>query len=165
MRGAVRAGALKSEGAGPGYGWTDHRPEILTTGPHFQGLAEDLTPEQGDTLLSLCPCVPAPRWPPVVAGGSGATATTATLAQAGASVAVLAHSVQEVDRTVDELRAAGHRAAGSSGDVADAAALADALHRLTGEPGSIAVLVNAGSAGRSGRPPAATPSSSTPGPW
>ncbi|SDX59973.1 short chain dehydrogenase [Modestobacter sp. DSM 44400] len=79
----------------------------------------------------------------VTGGGRGiGRATALALAEAGATVAVLARSVDEVERTVDELRAAGHRAAGASGDVADAAALADALHRLTGQLGNIEVLVN-----------------------
>ncbi len=79
----------------------------------------------------------------VTGGGRGiGRAAALALAQAGASVAVLARSVQEVDRTVDELRAAGHRAAGGSADVADPAALAAALQRLSAELGNIDILVN-----------------------
>ncbi|WP_219419887.1 SDR family NAD(P)-dependent oxidoreductase [Pseudonocardia nigra] len=79
----------------------------------------------------------------VTGGGRGiGRATAVALAEAGASVAVLARSVQEVEQTVEELRATGNRAAGASGDVADAAALADALDRLTGELGTIDILVN-----------------------
>lgn len=79
----------------------------------------------------------------VTGGGRGiGRATALALAEAGAAVAVLARSVEEVNRTVEELSAAGHRAAGASGDVADAPALADAMHRLTGELGTIDILVN-----------------------
>ncbi|WP_164702208.1 SDR family NAD(P)-dependent oxidoreductase [Modestobacter sp. KNN46-3] len=79
----------------------------------------------------------------VTGGGRGiGRATALALAEAGAAVAVLARSVDEVDRTVEELRAAGHRAAGASGDVADATSLAEGLHQLTGELGNIDVLVN-----------------------
>ena len=79
-------------------------------------------------------------------------ATTVTLAQAGASVAMLTRSVQEVDRTVDGLRAAGHHRPDRPVTWLTPVALADALHRLTGRTGGIDILVNAGSDGRSGRP-------------
>jgi NAD(P)-dependent dehydrogenase (short-subunit alcohol dehydrogenase family) len=79
----------------------------------------------------------------VTGGGRGiGRATALALAEAGAAVAELARSVEEVNRTVEELSKAGHRAAGASADVADAAALADAVHQLTGELGAIDVLVN-----------------------
>ncbi|WP_219418574.1 SDR family NAD(P)-dependent oxidoreductase [Pseudonocardia nigra] len=80
----------------------------------------------------------------LVTGGSRGIgrATAFALAQAGAAVAVLARSGDEVDRTVGELRSAGHRAAGYPADVADAASLGKAFDALIGELGRIDILVN-----------------------
>lgn len=79
----------------------------------------------------------------VTGGGRGiGRATALALAEGGASVAVLARSAEEVERTVEELRTGGHRAAGVSADVADPATLTDALDRLIGDLGTIDILVN-----------------------
>ncbi len=80
----------------------------------------------------------------VITGGTGTigSALAAGLAQAGASVAVLARSHDDVARTAHELEAAGHRAAGIQADVLDAAELAAARDAILARFGRIDVLVN-----------------------
>lgn len=80
----------------------------------------------------------------LVTGGSRGIgrATAFALAEAGAAVAVLARSGDEVERTVGELRAAGHHSAGAVADVTDAASLGKAFGALAGEFGAIDILVN-----------------------
>ena len=61
----------------------------------------------------------------VITGGTGAigSALAAGLAQAGARIAVLARSADDVGRTASGLEASGHEAIGIAADVLDAASL------------------------------------------
>jgi NAD(P)-dependent dehydrogenase (short-subunit alcohol dehydrogenase family) len=80
----------------------------------------------------------------VITGGTGAIgrALAVGLAQAGASIAVLARSDEDVARAERELEAAGHDAVGIRADVLDAASLESARDAILARFGRIDVLVN-----------------------
>src|SRR3712207_1768640 len=84
---------------------------------------------------------------PITALVTGATegigrATAFALGRAGYRVGVCARTAARVDALVEELRGEGVEASGAAGDVADAAQVRRSVDRLTGELGSIDVLVN-----------------------
>jgi NADP-dependent 3-hydroxy acid dehydrogenase YdfG len=70
-------------------------------------------------------------------------ATALTLAEAGASVALLARGAEDLATVADALGSGGHRALAVPGDLADAAALERAVERVRAELGPVRVLVNA----------------------
>ena len=80
----------------------------------------------------------------VITGGTGAigSALAAGLAQAGARIAVLARSADDVGRTADGLEASGREAIGIAADVLDAASLEAARDAILARFGTIDVLVN-----------------------
>lgn len=80
----------------------------------------------------------------VVTGGTGAigSALAKGLAEAGARVALLARGEAALDRTVQQLTAAGHDAIGVRADVLDAAALEAAREQIVEQFGAIDILVN-----------------------
>jgi NAD(P)-dependent dehydrogenase (short-subunit alcohol dehydrogenase family) len=82
----------------------------------------------------------------ITGAGSGiGKAAAVRFAQEGASVGVLSHTEQEVGRTVDEIRAAGGKAMPLVADVADAAAMEQAIGQLVQEFGHLdIVFANAG---------------------
>jgi NAD(P)-dependent dehydrogenase (short-subunit alcohol dehydrogenase family) len=92
----------------------------------------------GDNPFSLA------RRVAVVTGGTGAigSALATGLAEAGASVVVLARSAEGVERTVQALETAGHETLGISADVLDAASLESSREAILARFGSIDVLVN-----------------------
>jgi 3-oxoacyl-[acyl-carrier protein] reductase len=70
-------------------------------------------------------------------------ATASALAEAGASVALLARGAEDLASVADALESAGHRALAVPCDLADAAALERAVERVRAELGPVRVLVNA----------------------
>jgi NAD(P)-dependent dehydrogenase (short-subunit alcohol dehydrogenase family) len=90
----------------------------------------------------------------VVTGGTGAlgTALAHGLADAGASVAVLARRAEQVAAVADAITARGGRALGVSADVLDKAALTAAADTVLARFGRIDLLVN----GAGGNQPEAT---------
>ncbi len=70
-------------------------------------------------------------------------ATALALAAAGADVAVLARGADDLQRTAEQIRAAGVRAAAVPVDLADAAAVERAAAQVAAELGGVDVLVNA----------------------
>ena len=80
----------------------------------------------------------------VITGGTGAigSALAAGLARAGARIAVLARSADDVGRTAGGLEASGHEAIGIAADVLDAASLEAARDAILARFGTIDVLVN-----------------------
>lgn len=79
----------------------------------------------------------------VTGGGRGiGRASAFALAEAGARVAVLARSGDEVDESVRMLRDAGHHAHGVSADVADIDSFRAAVDDVTARLGPIDVLAN-----------------------
>ena len=82
----------------------------------------------------------------VTGAGSGiGRATAALLAREGASVGALGRTPDELDEIVAEIRGTGGRAMTLAADVADPAAMKDAVGRLAAEYGRIDIVVaNAG---------------------
>jgi NAD(P)-dependent dehydrogenase (short-subunit alcohol dehydrogenase family) len=90
----------------------------------------------------------------VSGGGRGLGRLLAgTLARAGATVALLARSGDELAAAVDEITRAGGTAAAAPADVTDPRALQAAVARLREQLGPVDVLINnAGIIGRPARP-------------
>ena len=90
----------------------------------------------------------------VVTGGTGALGKGMCkgLADAGATVVVLARNQERIDALVNEIRESGGSASGVSADVMDKAALEAAAQRVLDEHGRIDILVN----GAGGNKPEAT---------
>src|SRR5690606_35007659 len=90
----------------------------------------------------------------VVTGGTGALGKGMCkgLAEAGATVVVLARNHEKIDALVDEIRQSGSSASGVSADVMDKAALEAAARRVLDEHGRVDILVN----GAGGNKPEAT---------
>lgn len=90
----------------------------------------------------------------VVTGGTGAlgAAMCRALADAGATVVVIARDQAKIDQTVAMLREAGASALGISADVLDQAAMERAARQVTGAYGKVDILVN----GAGGNKPEAT---------
>src|SRR5690242_18576842 len=80
----------------------------------------------------------------VVTGGTGVLGSVMCrgLAQAGASVAVLATTEAKTLALAEEIRAVGGRAIGVSADVLDPAALQKAAEKVLAEFGQVDILVN-----------------------
>ena len=79
----------------------------------------------------------------VTGGGRGIGQIVAqALAEAGAAVAIVSRSVDELDRTVRLIEAGGGTAAAVAADVADAASLSAAVTELQHRLGPIDLLVN-----------------------
>jgi NAD(P)-dependent dehydrogenase (short-subunit alcohol dehydrogenase family) len=80
----------------------------------------------------------------VVTGGTGVLGSVMCrgLAQAGASVAVLATTEAKTLALAEEIRAAGGKAIGVSADVLDPAALQKAAEKVLAEFGQVDILVN-----------------------
>ena len=70
-------------------------------------------------------------------------ATAVALAAAGADVAVLARGSQDLQQTVEQVRAHGVRASAAVVDLADAAAAVQAVEQVRAEVGGLDLLVNA----------------------
>jgi NADP-dependent 3-hydroxy acid dehydrogenase YdfG len=70
-------------------------------------------------------------------------ATAQELVRGGAKVALIARNAEDLGVVVDEISGQGGRAIAVPCDLADAAALADAVERVRGELGPIRVMVNA----------------------
>jgi NAD(P)-dependent dehydrogenase (short-subunit alcohol dehydrogenase family) len=91
-----------------------------------------------DRMLAL-----AGRVAVVTGGGRGIGAATAVaLAQAGASVAVVARSQEQVGTVAEILASQGARSLAVAADVADPAAIADAFVKIANMLGPIDVLIN-----------------------
>ncbi len=90
----------------------------------------------------------------VVTGGTGALGKGMCmgLAEAGATVVVLARNQEKIDALVNEIRESGGSASGISADVMDKAALEAAARRVLDEHGRVDILVN----GAGGNKPEAT---------
>lgn len=90
----------------------------------------------------------------VVTGGTGALGKGMCmgLAEAGATVVVLARDQAKIDQTVDEIRRAGGKASGISADALDKSALEKAAQHVMQEYGRVDILVN----GAGGNKPEAT---------
>lgn len=82
----------------------------------------------------------------VTGAGSGiGKASAVRFAQAGASVGVLSHTVDEITKAAEEIKAAGGKALALTADVGDDAAMRQAIERLVGEFGRLdIVFANAG---------------------
>lgn len=82
----------------------------------------------------------------VTGAGSGiGRACAIRLAEAGATVGVLGHTLSELEKTADLVEAAGGRAVTLDADVADETAMRDAIDTLVTETGGLDVVVaNAG---------------------
>src|SRR6476469_5475517 len=88
----------------------------------------------------------------VIGGTSGiGLALTRALAQAGADVIPTGRRAEQVNAAVSEVKALGRRSLAQTCDVTDPASLEQLLQAVTGEFGSVQVLVN--SAGRTKRTP------------
>jgi len=88
----------------------------------------------------------------VIGGTSGiGLALTRALAQAGADVIPTGRRAEQVNAAVSEVKALGRRSLARPCDVTDPASLEQLLQAVTGEFGSVQVLVN--SAGRTKRTP------------
>ena len=88
----------------------------------------------------------------VIGGTSGiGLALTRALAQAGADVIPTGRRAEQVNAAVSEVKALGRRSLAQTCDVTDAASLEQLLQAVTGEFGSVQVLVNC--AGRTKRTP------------
>lgn len=90
----------------------------------------------------------------VVTGGTGALGKGMCmgLAEAGATVVVLARDQAKIDQTVDDIRRAGGKASGISADALDKSALEKAAQHVMQEYGRVDILVN----GAGGNKPEAT---------
>jgi gluconate 5-dehydrogenase len=64
------------------------------------------------------------------------------VAEAGAEVVLNSRKQEDVDRAVEEMRAAGHTAAGYAFDVADPAAVEEHVARMEAELGPVDILFN-----------------------
>lgn len=79
----------------------------------------------------------------ITGGGQGIGAATAVaFAEAGADVAVLARTADDLEEVAGQVRARGRRALAVPGDVNDLGFLAEAVERCVGELGGLDVLVN-----------------------
>jgi len=88
----------------------------------------------------------------VVTGGSGVlgAALAGGLADAGATVAIIARTPLKVAETVDRINAAGGKAMALPADVLDGDQMALAAERLNDLYGGVDILVNAAGGNRQG---------------
>jgi NAD(P)-dependent dehydrogenase (short-subunit alcohol dehydrogenase family) len=82
----------------------------------------------------------------ITGAGSGiGRASAVALARAGASVALLSHTVGEIEDAAEEIRAAGGKAIALTADVSDEAAMQQAVTQLANQFGQLDIVVaNAG---------------------
>jgi 7-alpha-hydroxysteroid dehydrogenase len=89
----------------------------------------------------------------ITGGGRGiGEAIARGFAEAGAAVAVVARSTEEIERVAAEINAAGGRAVACTADVNDLGVLPDVIDRTVGEFGGLDTLVNNAGGGDEWRP-------------
>ena len=88
----------------------------------------------------------------VTGGGRGIGATIARVfAEAGAAVAVVARTADEVETVADDIRSTGGRATAVTADLSDPSQLPGVIERIVAELGGLDVLVNNAGGGTSPR--------------